>query len=506
MECERDDVHRKAIHSAVMARMAKGGLEETGWGSRLLDLVSEVRDAVSGAGDYRMQEPRIVFHKKADGGCRPIAVYDCLVDRLIIGLVARYISGLLDPLFVPESHAFRRQNLSHHSAVASILRFRAANSDCPLHAAECDIRKFYDTVSHRVAMDAMRKAAALHGLRNPGAGVDPRAMRLLGKYLDSYSFPGTVLPAAARLAAEKKSAIRVEWLTDGELRGMYGAAGEERIGIPQGGALSMVIGNLVMDAADRSVLGGVPDPGLFYARFCDDMVILHRDRGRCEAALRRYMEALRALKLAAHPPVDIGLYGPSFFTTKSKLPYQWGPLDKDSAGVSPWVSFVGYQVRYDGRLRIRRESIAREQKRQIRAAGEVIRLVKSDPGALRLAPGSIMNRLKARMVMHAVGRVDLKAHHGQSPGLCWTEGFRLLGGHPHDARQLKALDYMRERQWRRVGRCLEQNAGWRRQGEAGSFVNSRYYGAPYSHFGCFKRAHQKIRYSAGSWRIAYNAG
>ena len=82
-ECERDDVHRKAIHSAVMARMAKGALEETGWGSRLLDLVSEVRDAVSGAGDYRMQEPRIVFHKKADGGCRPIAVYDCLVNAVL---------------------------------------------------------------------------------------------------------------------------------------------------------------------------------------------------------------------------------------------------------------------------------------------------------------------------------------------------------------------------------------------------------------------------------------
>lgn len=498
---ERSSVYYQSIRKVVLARRANGTLSNTEWGRRLLALVCDVQGAVSGIVDYRIAMPRIIFNVKPGGGVRPIAMYDRLLDRLVTGLAARYFRGLFDSLFVQECHAFRIKGHSHHFAVESILKFRESCPDQYLYVAECDIKKFYDTINHRVAMDALQKTMARHEQQNPDNPADPRAVSLFCKYLDHYSFRDTVLPAFNQIKNEKGCSL--EWLTGDELKKLYEHPESERIGIPQGGALSLVIGNLVLDAADRAVLGGAQDASLCYARFCDDMLILHRDKGECAAALDRYMAALHVLKLSAHTPVDMGVYGKSFFECKSKQAYAWGPIEENVRGVSPWVSFVGYQVRHDGHLRIRKDSVKRELMQQVAAADAVIHLAKSRHGTLRLRPDIIMKRLKARMVARAVGRVDLKVPEGGNSGVCWADGFRLLGEHSHETRQLKSLDRMQERQWRRVRRCLDAVVG--SQGltnVGGGSFKRRYYGAPYSHYGSYGRAQKKHCYSCGSWKEA----
>jgi hypothetical protein len=85
------------------------------------------------------------------------------------------------------------------------------------------------------------------------------------KYWESYSIPNGVF----------------KWV-DNELSelGYYSSIENERIGIPQGGALSGLIANIILNVADKVVL----ETGAFYLRFCDDMIILHPDKSNCERA------------------------------------------------------------------------------------------------------------------------------------------------------------------------------------------------------------------------------
>ena len=110
---------------------------------------------------------------------------------------------------------------------------------------------------------------------------------------------------------------------DDVLRKLYpDSPAMSRIGIPQGGALSPLLANIVMDAVDRAVLSD-QDPDLFYARFCDDMIIVHPDKRKCADALHRYLEAVALLKLPVHKVSRKTRYSASYFTEKSKEPIAW---------------------------------------------------------------------------------------------------------------------------------------------------------------------------------------
>src|SRR5205085_4021107 len=90
---------------------------------------------------------------------------------------------------------------------------------------------------------------------------------------------------------------------------------------------------------------------LLYLRYCDDMILISPDRAVCVAAFAAYRRALERLLLPAHPPESVLKYSRAFWEGKSKHPYRW------SQSGAPWVQFVGYQVRYDGVVRIRQKSI-----------------------------------------------------------------------------------------------------------------------------------------------------
>jgi len=78
---------------------------------------------------------------------------------------------------------------THHQAINAIfdLKHNAPNRD--LFVAECDIRGFFDTVDHGVALAAYRRAAH-------DAELDIRADQIFSAYLNCYSFPLNVLAEA----------------------------------------------------------------------------------------------------------------------------------------------------------------------------------------------------------------------------------------------------------------------------------------------------------------------
>ncbi|MBK8362805.1 MAG: hypothetical protein IPL24_03750 [Bacteroidetes bacterium] len=60
------------------------------------------------------------------------------------------------------------------------------------------------------------------------------------------------------------------------------------MGIPQGGALSGLIANLVLDFADRK-MQSLNDSKLLYVRFCDDMIIIHPSKKKAIEASKNLL-------------------------------------------------------------------------------------------------------------------------------------------------------------------------------------------------------------------------
>lgn len=466
------------------------------WKRQLGGLMGAVREAALGDAEYGMAPARIVpLLKERRGGTavyRPLAIYG-LRDRLVSGLCAMYLRRVMDPDFLACSFAFRAKGADgavpqYHDAVAAILRYRAkATGD--LWVAEQDIRGFYDCVHHDVARSALAEAAARAAAR--GVEIDRRAVAVVEAYLASYSFPTVARPEGMRWLAERGRKGEIRWPEE-DLRGFWARPEEERIGVPQGGAISCLIANLILDRADRAVLAGAPaDGSLLYLRYVDDMICMSPEKAGCEEALSRYAGALAELRLPVHPAKAVS-YGREFWSeAKSKSPYLWTGAE----GGVPWVSFVGYQMRHDGLLRVRRGSIEKELKKQVAVAGTVLRLVRMAARdrkrrRIRVGKRQVLHRLRMRLSAMSVGRRSLSTAPGTQAVQCWCAGFRLLHTSPFVAAQLGALDRGRERQIARVKRALaklpkDANVGKVRRARR---LELRYFGFPFSYRGCFARA------------------
>jgi hypothetical protein len=199
-----------------------------------------------------------------------------------------------------------------------------------------------------------------------------------------------------------------------------------RIGVPQGGALSCLIANIILDSVDRRIYGE-KDSNTFYARFCDDMVLMHTNKEICNEKFNDYQTGIKEVKLISHKSRSFRDYRTEFWASslKSKAPYKWAEYkidDRDLAQNVPWVSFVGYQIRYDGLIRIRKSSIEKELKKQVSETAKIINPLKA-VGRSDINWKAVVFRLQQRLISMAVGRMQIN---NQSLKLCWTAGFNEI--------------------------------------------------------------------------------
>ncbi len=414
---------------------------------------------------------------------RLIASYEGnLVNRLVITLTNRYLVAVLDPFLSPDSYAFRKDGtIRHHTAVEALLRYAGSHPPeaGPLYVAECDLKKFYDTIRHdrlRAAIGDFLKRLALQGV-----SLDPRVLNLVDGYLASYSFHGVALPAGrAQLGRRDKQGIidqPDEALEDGIVRGL-----------PQGGALSPTLANMLMHSVDEAVRQPA-DPDLFYARYCDDMIIMSPSQEACDAALERYRSTACDLGLIVHPPVVCTGHGAKYFDEKSKRPFLWST---DGTGTGwTWVSFVGYQIRRDGMVRIRKASVDKQKDAHKEFTARLLHHIRV--GTLRRTKDETVSMVALRLIASSVGRRTGMAHPLALRDPCWSNGFRILHAQKHLATQLKALDQSRERAFAVLKGCIAENLnqaskprrpGKHRQGRRRK-IRLRYYGAPFSYFAAF---------------------
>jgi hypothetical protein len=443
-------------------KIVNSGIPIPGWLKNLNELIIDIQQsALQIDSKYIISKPitKPVLKDKIKKEYRPISSFN-IKDLILIGQVSKYLTNCFDPLFLDCSYAFRSRRfgkkiLNHHEAIRDILKYNQNRKES-IYVSECDIKKFYDCVNHSIIKKRFAEfvVKANSHLR---LYIDHRAISLFLSYLDCFSFNNDIHKNEVTLLNQigiKEG--HIPWVTDSELIEVGSNPETDRIGVPQGGALSCLIANLILDSVDRKIFL-LKDDDIFYARFCDDMVLMHPQKYVCENVFQVYQKALEEVKLISHPSISIEKYSREFWNEKlkSKSTYKWdkfedGP-DSEKSNV-PWLSFVGYQVRYDNLLRIRKKSIEKELKKQVNETDEIINVINRRKRST-INKKAIVFRLQQRLISMAVGRIQAD---NKSSKMCWSAGFNVVRENKYIKSQFSKLDKNRERQIYRMIRFINK--------------------------------------------------
>jgi hypothetical protein len=398
--------------------------------------------------------PKLKEKLKKEGinECRPICMFN-LKDRILLSLTNKFLTQLFDEQFQDSAYAFRAKKnnegsiLSHHDCIKDILEFRNANINRELYVAECDMKKFYDTVNHKIAKSLFDELILKSKLLYPQINFE-NSIAIFESYLNCFAF-NIDIPKQEDLkywTSYKINNGEFSWIDKDVLRSHYSDISIERIGVPQGGALSGLIANIYLNKADIAVFGR----NILYQRFCDDMIIITDDLIECNEAKKIYENALMELKLFPHKfnneaelmAIDDNKisYKP-FWDGKSKGPYQWGKIQKNSF---PWIGFVGYEINYLGDIRVRKKSFEKELQKQKTIIKEIKDAIEV---GMRKSKGTATESAINRLIGMSVGRIGIDNFDEVSTDLCWKNGFKQLTINEHSTRQIKQLDRNRGKQY-----------------------------------------------------------
>lgn len=432
------------------------------WLLALDDFIKSIQTSVA-SGTYEIVTPTI-YPKlknekklKGENECRPICLFN-LKDRIILSITNKYFTKLFDIFFEDCSYAFRfKKNkegtaiINHHDCINEILKYKDQNFTKPLWVAECDMEKFYDTVNHKIARVLFDELILKCKEKYPSLNFN-HAIHIFHQFLECYAFNKNVpLPEDSNYWKSYQIPNgHFKWV-ENEFKELkyYENIDAERIGIPQGGALSGLIANIMLNVADKVIL----QTGAFYMRFCDDMIIIHPDKITCEVAKEMYLNILEGLKLVPHKFKDdsqlkekrltklrIGefTFAP-FWKSKSKGPYKWDALNENGF---PWIGFVGYELHHEGHIRVRKRSFLKELNKQNKVVEDIRKAVEH---GMRKSKGSVTESAIQRLVGMSVGRVSLKNYKTLSNDLCWKNGFKVLSHNNYSVQQIKQLDRNRNK-------------------------------------------------------------
>lgn len=349
--------------------------------------ISKIQERLS-TDNLTLSSPRLmpIFKKIKENGvvvCRPLSIYEKLDDKIILALTAKYLTRYFDYALHENILSYRPARSFHgnehhttdfNDGVRLINEFRDKHNNEEIYAADCDIQKFYDIIPHDTVRRCFADMLKASSLNNEG---QQQVMRVVNAYLSSYNFydnawreaqehPEVFYKVRRKFARmNEELSYRLEWVPDLERM-----SDQERkpVGVPQGGSLSLLIANIVLNDVDKVVVGAEDENRLFI-RYCDDMILLHTNHTECERLMNAYAESLNKHGLYYHDFCTVsdvkernadGEYGEKtsakFWNQKSRHPFLWGYGPGDS---NAYIGFLGYEIRRDGVMRLRKSNIKR---------------------------------------------------------------------------------------------------------------------------------------------------